>query len=90
MKPKYTPDIQNMSFILKIDKKDYLIPLTQPHNLWIHEQFNPDWPLVIVVTGWSTNYNNSENSALDTLYKAYQCRGNFNFVVSSNLRSFQI
>lgn len=82
IKPKYTPDISNMSFILKVNHQDYLVPLTEPRQLWTHEKFNADWPLVIFATGWNTNYNTSENSALDTLYNAYHCRGNVNFVVS--------
>lgn len=84
VKPRFTPNIDEMNFVLKYDNKDYLIPLTKPDLLWKHEKFNPNWPLVLLATGWTTNYNDSiiGNSALDTLYKAYHCRGNINFVVS--------
>lgn len=73
-----------MNFILRFDQKDYLIPLTRPDLLWTHEKFNRDWPLVLFVTGWTTNYNESmvDNWALNQLYDAYHCRGNYNFVVS--------
>lgn len=84
VKPRFTPDIGKMNFILKFDHKDYLIPLTSPDQLWKHEKFNPSWPLVVLVTGWNTNYNDSiiDNWALDQVYEAYHCRGNINFVVS--------
>lgn len=84
VKPRFTPNINEMNFVLKFDNKDYLIPLTKPDQLWKHEKFNPTWPLILLATGWTTNYNDSiiGNSALDTLYEAYHCRGNVNFVVS--------
>lgn len=81
VKPRTTPDIHNMNFILKYNGEDFLIPLTQPELLWTHEKFNKELPLVLFATGWTTNYNESENSALDTLYEAFRCRGNINFVV---------
>lgn len=83
VQPRFTPDLSSMNFVLKFDHKDYLIPLTQPELLWKHEKFNPTWPTVLLATGWTTNYNESiiKNSALDTLYEAYHCRGNINFVV---------
>lgn len=87
IKPKFTPDITKMNFVLKFDHKDYLIPLTEPAKLWTHEKFNPRFPVVLLVTGWTTNYNDTEaninNGALNTIYEAYHCRGNKNFVVSN-------
>jgi len=80
VKPKITPNINNMSFILKTKNEDVLIPLTQSEQLWSHASFNPELPLVIVITGWNTDYNVTENAALDTLSAAYKCRGNVNFV----------
>lgn len=84
VKPRFTPNISSMNFVLKFDHEDYLIPLTSPDLLWKHEKFNPSWPLVLLATGWTTNYNNSavDNGALDHVYEAYHCRGNINFVVS--------
>lgn len=87
MKPRYTPNIAAMNFVLKYNHIDYLIPLDAPENLWTHENFNPDWPLVLFVTGWTANYDvlAADNVALNTLYEAYHCRGGINFVVSNCL-----
>lgn len=84
VKPKFTPEIDKMNFVLKFDHVDYMIPLTSPELLWKHEKFNPEWPLVLLATGWTTNYNDSviDNWALDQVYEAYHCRGKINFVVS--------
>lgn len=93
VQPRFTPNISSMNFILRFDHKDYLIPLTRPELLWKHDKFNPTWPTVLLATGWKTNYNESENKALDDLYEAYHCRGKINFVVSAvciNLRTIVI
>lgn len=73
--------MNNLSLILKFDGSDYKTPLLKTESLWSHEKFNKDLPLVILITGWNTNYNVSENNALDTIYEAYRCRGGYNFVV---------
>lgn len=71
-----------MNFVFKVDVDEILIPLTQPERLWAHEKFIREWPLVVFVTGWNTNYNHTINPALDTVYAAYRTRGGANFVVS--------
>lgn len=62
------------------DDRNISVPLEQPKELWKKTEFNAHYPLVIFVTGWTTNFNET-NAALDTLYKAYECRGDVNFVV---------
>lgn len=74
-----------MSYILKVGDQNISIPLNEPTELWSHKSFNPELPLVIVITGWSTNFNDPDASALrcnDLLYAAYRCRGNVNYVAS--------
>lgn len=71
-----------MSFVLKTKTKNISVPLNEPDKLWALADFNTELPLVILVTGWTTNFNESANSALDTVYEAYKCRGGVNFVVS--------
>lgn len=78
--PRSSPDITNMSYVLKIDNQNISVPLKEPTKLWALKEFNAELPLVLVVTGWTTNANDSENSALDAIYAAYRCRGNVNFV----------
>lgn len=60
------------------------VPLQDPTALWEKPEFNRDNPLVIFVTGWTTNFNET-NDALSTMHKAYECRGATNFVVSQLL-----
>lgn len=55
------------------------VPLGHSERLWRHPWFRRDWPVVVVVTGWNSNVNDS-NEALDVLHEAYRCRGGYNFV----------
>lgn len=49
------------------------------------ETFNKDNPTVIVTTGWLSMRGNRTSKAADKLLRAYQCRGNYNFIVSKVL-----
>lgn len=75
------PDVEKMSYVLKAGDKNISVPLNEPEKLWTLQEFNPDLPLIMVITGWNTNLNTTDNDALNTIYAAYRCRGNFNFVV---------
>lgn len=75
-----------MSFVLKIGNKNISVPLNKPTQLWLRKEFNPRLPLVLMVTGWTTNFNETESPALDVIYAAYRCRGNVNFVVYFNFK----
>lgn len=77
---RVTPDIAKMNYVMKVDNQNLLVPLNEPEKLWTLKEFNPDLPLVVMVTGWTSNVNNSENGALDVIYDAYRSRGNVNFV----------
>lgn len=74
-----------MSYILKVGDQNISVPLNKPVQLWAKKEFNPKLPLVMMVTGWTTNFNDTKNNALDVIYAAYRCRGNVNFVVSGFL-----
>lgn len=63
-----------------IGRENVSVPLQQPALLWKKTEFNTKYPLVVFVTGWTTNFNET-NEALETMYKAYECRGDINFVV---------
>lgn len=82
VQPRSTPEVAKMSFILKTKDQNISVPLTDPEKLWALKEFNPKLPLVMVITGWTTNFNDTENDTLDKIYAAYRCRGNVNFVVS--------
>lgn len=81
IRPKFLPKINEMSFVLKTKTKNISVPLEQPEQLWSNAEFNKDLPLVLLITGWTTNVNDT-NNALETIYAAYKCRGNVNFVVN--------
>lgn len=79
--PRFSPDISNMSFVLKTKNQNISVPLNEPEKLWSLKEFNTQLPLVMLITGWTTNFNDTENPTLDKIYSAYRCRGNVNFVV---------
>lgn len=79
--PRSMPNIGNMSYVLKTKDKNISVPLDKPEELWLLKEFNAQLPLVMVITGWTTNFNDTENETLDKIYAAYRCRGNVNFVV---------
>lgn len=81
------PNIDNMSYILYTGENRIFVPLNHPDDLWEHQEFDKKIPLVILVTGWTTNANSSNNAALNKIYAAYRCRGNTNFVVSSGVEN---
>lgn len=81
VKPKILPNVESMNFVLRVKDQNILVPLNQPEKLWLSPQFNSSLPLIFMITGWTTNYNKSENPTLETIYAAYRCRGNYNFVV---------
>lgn len=82
VKPSFTPQIANLSFILRTRQENVSIPITNPLQLWQHREFNPKLPLVIFVTGWKTNLLIKRSEAQEALTDAYLCRGNVNFVVN--------
>lgn len=72
-----------MNFILKVKDQNVVVPLNEPQLLWTAKGFNRNWPLVILITGWTSSTDDSSNQVLDKIYAAYRCRGGHNFVVNS-------
>lgn len=85
IKPRITPNINEMNMILRLNGLDEKIPLQHAELLLTSAKFRKDLPLVILITGWNTDYNVTWNPALDKVYDAYRCRGGINFVVSGFL-----
>lgn len=80
IKPSFTPSVHKMNFeLLTHNGENITIPLLDPEALWKHPKFNQKWDVVLLVTGWNSNINET-NDALDTLYASYRLR-NTNFVV---------
>lgn len=83
VKPKVLPDISKMNYLLKTRRGDHSIPIQTPEKLWNHPAFNRELKTAILVTGWFSNVDSTmENDALETVWEAYACRGDINFVVS--------
>lgn len=71
-----------MNFVLITpDGEEIFVPLTNARKLWEDARFNRNWQTVLLVTGWNSDINET-NDALDTIYAAYSCRGSTNFVVN--------
>lgn len=78
--PTFIPNVDEMNFeMLTREHENITIPLLNPEELWTHSKFRQDWDVVLVITGWNSNINET-NDALDTLYAAYRIRDT-NFVV---------
>lgn len=84
IKPKVSPDLNKMNFVLMTDGMNYTIPLKNAKAVWNHSGFNRDLNTTILVTGWTSNINES-NDALNLISDAYACRGDYNFVVRYNI-----
>lgn len=74
---KYTPITKTVRCMLIKNSREYTFYLYKPYEMWTHTEFNKDEPLVIFVSGFSTN---ETKSAVDIVYEAYKCRGGVNFV----------
>lgn len=76
-----SPHVNQMNLVFMVKNKKFSVPLQYPELLWKHSQFQTDLNTVILVTGWTSNINET-NDAMKTLWNAYKCRGNINFIVS--------
>ncbi|GAB0093473.1 phospholipase A1-like [Sergentomyia squamirostris] len=74
-------DYENISMILYDDKENASFALTEMDKLVQHPSFNENAPVVILVTGWMSNRKNSISRVARSIYSAYKCRGDTNFIV---------
>ncbi|KAJ6643641.1 Vitellogenin-1 [Pseudolycoriella hygida] len=81
VKPKYLPELASMNFQLRTCRGNFFIPMNSPVSLLTHPAFDTSKDTAILVTGWFSNVNSTmENDALETVWEAYKCRGDINFV----------
>ncbi|EDX02579.1 vitellogenin-3 [Drosophila yakuba] len=78
IRSKYSPDINQMNFQLQTGCMKKNFPLTNPEAMWSSPLFDPKKKVVILATGWTTTVNGSDT--IDVFSKAYNCRGDVNFV----------
>uniref|UniRef100_A0A6B2ELX5 Putative vitellogenin n=1 Tax=Phlebotomus kandelakii TaxID=1109342 RepID=A0A6B2ELX5_9DIPT len=77
---KDKPDYRNLSMVLYDNKENASFALTDMEKLVNHPSFKKNAPVVILVTGWLSNKENSTNEAAVAIYSAYKCRGDSNFL----------
>lgn len=71
-----------MHFQLRTPCAKINFPLTNPGAMWHSPEFDPKKKVVILATGWTTTVNGSDT--IEVFSKAYNCRGDVNFVVSGS------
>ncbi|XP_037937553.1 vitellogenin-1-like [Teleopsis dalmanni] len=76
--PKFTPDINLLQFQLCTACNKYNYPLLNAEDMCRSPEFDSKKKVVIFATGWATKVNDSK--AINALAKAYNCRGDVNFV----------
>ncbi|XP_039962015.1 vitellogenin-3-like [Bactrocera tryoni] len=78
IRPRVTPDLRKINFQLRTACNNYSYPLLKSNQIWRSPEFDPTKKVVILATGWTTTVNSSKT--IDVLAKAYNCRGDVNFV----------
>ncbi|XP_065079730.1 vitellogenin-3-like [Ochlerotatus camptorhynchus] len=78
--PYYEPDLSRMNYVLMTESGNFTYSLSQAQDLWESSEFFKDLDTVVVVTGWLTSINDTNDAAFE-LYKAYHARGGYNFIV---------
>ncbi|XP_063704253.1 vitellogenin-3-like [Culicoides brevitarsis] len=84
-KPFRTPNASELNYVLLTGDENVTIPLTNSIELWRHPSFNPKKNTVVLITGWTTDINET-NTAVDLLSEAYLARGDTNFVFIDTAR----
>lgn len=74
-----------MNYVLLTDKENVSISITESIKLWRHPLFDSKKNVVVLVTGWTTDID-ADNEAASQLWKAYQSRGDSNFVLIDTAR----
>lgn len=74
-----------MNYVLLTEAENISIPILDSIKLWKHEKFDAKKKVVIMVTGWTTDID-AENDAAGALWKAYESRGDTNFILIDTAR----
>uniref|UniRef100_A0A1I8Q0V7 Lipase domain-containing protein n=1 Tax=Stomoxys calcitrans TaxID=35570 RepID=A0A1I8Q0V7_STOCA len=75
--PSVTPDIKDMSFQLRTACHNESFPVQEAEKILQSPHFDLNKKVVLFVSGWTTTLNSSSVSHLS---KAYNCRGDYNFL----------
>lgn len=60
-----------MNFILMNKNKNITVAMNEPQKIWSLEEFNPEYPLVMLITGWDVNC--TDNLALNVIWSVSKC-----------------
>lgn len=74
------PDVGQLHYVLYTITANVSFPLAEPQKIWNHELFDKDKPVLILITGWTTNIH-SLDETIERFYAAYSSRVDFNFIV---------
>lgn len=75
-----------MNYVLITSNGDNIsVPILEPLQLWRHEKFDAKKKVVVLVTGWTTDIN-ATNNAADVLSESYNARGDVNFILIDTAR----
>uniref|UniRef100_A0A1I8M3T9 Lipase domain-containing protein n=1 Tax=Musca domestica TaxID=7370 RepID=A0A1I8M3T9_MUSDO len=72
-----TPKAEKMYYQLRTPCKSINVPLQQPEELVNLPEFDVDKKVIMFLSGWATKGNESH---IQELANAYNCRGDYNFV----------
>lgn len=75
------PDMLSMHYNLHFEDETAYVAMSRPDDLLNHAKFDISKPLVILITGWKTDANDSNNEVLNMIYSAYRSRNEHNFVI---------
>lgn len=83
--PNKTPNASELNYVFLTENENITIPLLRSDELWRHPSFDPKKKIAILITGWTTDINDT-NTAVDLLSEAYKARGDTNFVFIDTAR----
>lgn len=74
------PTLAEMNYVLLTESENVTVPMNDSLRLWQHPLFNVNEKVVVLVTGWTTNPD-EDNDTADLFYRAYRSRGPVNFIL---------
>lgn len=83
--PYKQPNMSELNYVFITGDDNISIPITDSKKLWIHPKFNTKKNVVIMVTGWNSDINDT-NTAAEVLSGAYNKRGDTNFILIDTAR----
>ncbi|XP_075157305.1 vitellogenin-1-like [Haematobia irritans] len=77
LEPRIVPNMGEMTIQLKSPCSSISLPINQTENLLLIPEFDISKKVVIYVSGWLSNVDDDK---IEELARAYNCRGDYNFM----------